>query len=133
MADIHRSLHAMFDLHRSKHQIIVSSAPNKAGSAGTAITLQRLCQSRSLRARIDIQPSAVRNTPPGTPPGFIVPRLQALVMNEAARMVQEGVASAEDIDTATRYGMGLRFAAIGVVEFIDFGGVVLRSSARRVT
>ena len=55
-------------------------------------------------------------------PGFIVPRLQALVMNEAARMVEQGVASAADIDMATRYGFGFRFAAIGVVEFIDFGG-----------
>ncbi|HYF58291.1 MAG TPA: 3-hydroxybutyryl-CoA dehydrogenase [Burkholderiaceae bacterium] len=58
----------------------------------------------------------------GPAPGFIVPRLQALIMNEAARMIDEGVATAEDIDRATRYGLGLRFAAIGVVEFIDFGG-----------
>lgn len=58
----------------------------------------------------------------GPTPGFIVPRLQALVMNEAARMVEEGAASAEDIDKATRYGLGLRFSAIGVVEFIDYGG-----------
>jgi 3-hydroxybutyryl-CoA dehydrogenase len=57
----------------------------------------------------------------GPTPGYIVPRLQALVMNEAARMVEEGAATAEEIDKATRYGMGLRFAAIGVVEFIDFG------------
>jgi len=55
-------------------------------------------------------------------PGFIVPRLQALVMNEAARMVEQGVASAADIDKATRFGFGFRFAAIGVVEFIDYGG-----------
>lgn len=55
-------------------------------------------------------------------PGYIVPRLQTLLMNEAARMVAEGVASAEDIDKATRYGLGLRFAAMGVIEFIDFGG-----------
>jgi 3-hydroxybutyryl-CoA dehydrogenase len=58
----------------------------------------------------------------GPTPGYIVPRLQALIMNEAARMVQEGAASAEDIDKATRYGLGLRFAAIGVIEFIDYGG-----------
>ena len=58
----------------------------------------------------------------GATPGYIVPRLQALVMNEAARMVEEGVASAEEIDKATRYGLGLRFAALGVVEFIDYGG-----------
>jgi len=55
-------------------------------------------------------------------PGFIVPRIQALAMNEAARMVEEGVASAEDIDRAIRYGFGVRFAVLGLVEFIDWGG-----------
>ena len=55
-------------------------------------------------------------------PGFIVPRLQALVMNEAARMVEEKVATPEQIDLATRYGLGFRFAAMGVLEFIDYGG-----------
>lgn len=55
-------------------------------------------------------------------PGFIVPRLQALLMNEAARMVEEGVATADEIDKATRWGLGFRFASIGVVEFIDWGG-----------
>jgi 3-hydroxybutyryl-CoA dehydrogenase len=55
-------------------------------------------------------------------PGYIVPRLQSLIMNEAARMIEQGVASAEDIDRATRYGLGFRYANMGVVEFIDFGG-----------
>ncbi|MGJ7513712.1 3-hydroxybutyryl-CoA dehydrogenase [Pseudomonas baetica] len=54
--------------------------------------------------------------------GYIVPRIQALVMNEAARMVEEGVASAEDIDTAVRAGFGLRFSVLGLLEFIDWGG-----------
>jgi 3-hydroxybutyryl-CoA dehydrogenase len=67
----------------------------------------------------------------GAAPGYIVPRLQALVMNEAARMVEEGVATAEQIDLATRYGMGLRFAALGVVEFIDFGGCDILHHASR--
>ena len=55
-------------------------------------------------------------------PGFIVPRIQALAMNEAARMVEEGVASAEDIDKAIRYGFGFRYAVMGLLEFIDWGG-----------
>jgi len=54
--------------------------------------------------------------------GFIVPRIQALAMNEAARMVEEGVASAEDIDKAVRYGFGFRYAVLGLLEFIDWGG-----------
>jgi 3-hydroxybutyryl-CoA dehydrogenase len=67
----------------------------------------------------------------GPAPGYIVPRLQALVMNEAARMVEEGVATAEEIDKATRFGLGLRFAALGVVEFIDFGGCDILHHASR--
>jgi 3-hydroxybutyryl-CoA dehydrogenase len=55
-------------------------------------------------------------------PGFIVPRIQTLAMNEAARMVEEGVASAEDIDRAIRYGFGLRYACMGLLEFVDWGG-----------
>jgi 3-hydroxybutyryl-CoA dehydrogenase len=55
-------------------------------------------------------------------PGFIVPRIQVLAMNEAARMVAEGVASAEDIDKAIRYGFGFRYAVMGLLEFVDWGG-----------
>jgi len=55
-------------------------------------------------------------------PGFIVPRIQALAMNEAARMVEEGVAAPEEIDKAIRYGFGFRYAVLGLLEFIDWGG-----------
>jgi 3-hydroxybutyryl-CoA dehydrogenase len=64
-------------------------------------------------------------------PGFIVPRLQALVMNEAARMVEQGLASAEDVDRAVRYGFGIRYATMGVVEFIDYGGLDILYYASR--
>jgi 3-hydroxybutyryl-CoA dehydrogenase len=37
-------------------------------------------------------------------------------------MVEQGVATAEEIDKATRFGLGFRYANIGVLEFIDFGG-----------
>ena len=56
-------------------------------------------------------------------PGFIVPRLQAAAMNEAARLVEEGVATPEDIDRAVRSGFGPRYTAMGLCEFIDYGGV----------
>ena len=55
-------------------------------------------------------------------PGYIVPRIQALAMNEAARMVEEGVATAQEIDKAIKYGFGFRFAVLGMLEFIDWGG-----------
>ncbi len=58
----------------------------------------------------------------GASPGYIVPRIQALAMNEAARLVEENVASAEDIDKAIRTGFGVRYAILGLLEFIDWGG-----------
>jgi 3-hydroxybutyryl-CoA dehydrogenase len=56
-------------------------------------------------------------------PGFIGPRMQALLMNEAVRLVEEGVATAEDVDRAFKAGMGFRYATVGIFEFIDWGGV----------
>jgi 3-hydroxybutyryl-CoA dehydrogenase len=64
-------------------------------------------------------------------PGFIASRMQALMMNEAARMLEQGVASAEDIDRAVRYGLGFRYANIGLVEFIDVGGLDILYYASR--
>jgi 3-hydroxybutyryl-CoA dehydrogenase len=56
-------------------------------------------------------------------PGFIGPRMQALLMNEAVRLVEEGVATPEDVDRAFKAGMGFRYATVGLFEFIDWGGV----------
>ena len=44
-------------------------------------------------------------------------------MNEAVRIIEEGVATAEDIDTAIKSGFGFRLAVLGLIEFIDLGGV----------
>ncbi len=55
-------------------------------------------------------------------PGFIVPRIQALAMNEAARIVTEGVATPDAVDTAIRSGFGPRLAVLGLLEFVDYGG-----------
>lgn len=59
----------------------------------------------------------------GDSPGFIGPRLQVLLMNEAVRLVEEGVATPEEVDKAFRAGMGFRYNTIGLFEFIDWGGV----------
>ncbi len=64
-------------------------------------------------------------------PGYIVPRIQSVAMNEAARMVEEGVATAEDIDRAVRAGFGIRYATMGLIEFIDWGGVEILQYASR--
>lgn len=55
-------------------------------------------------------------------PGFIVARIQAVALNEAARLVEENVASAEDVDRAIKVGFGIRYVTLGMLEFIDWGG-----------
>lgn len=56
-------------------------------------------------------------------PGYIIPRLQSLLLSETARMIAEGVATAEDIDKAIVNGFGPRYATMGTAEFMDWGGV----------
>jgi 3-hydroxybutyryl-CoA dehydrogenase len=55
-------------------------------------------------------------------PGFIVNRLLIPYMNEAARLLAEGVASVEDIDTAVKLGLNY---PMGPFQMLDFGGVDL--------
>jgi 3-hydroxybutyryl-CoA dehydrogenase len=56
-------------------------------------------------------------------PGYIIPRLQSLIIAEACRMIDEGVVTAEDLDKAIKYGFGPRFASMGIMEFADWGGI----------
>ena len=45
--------------------------------------------------------------------GHIANRLQAAIWQEAISLVQRGIASVEDVDTAISYGPGLRWALLG--------------------
>lgn len=53
-------------------------------------------------------------------PGFIVNRFLCLLYNEAANMIHNGVASAEDIDSALKLGCNW---PMGVTEIMDLAGV----------
>ena len=55
-------------------------------------------------------------------PGFVVNRLQAALMREAISIVDKGIASAEDVDLATRSSFGRRLAAAGPFEVFDAAG-----------
>ncbi len=58
--------------------------------------------------------------------GFVLNRLQAVLLAEAFRLVGEGVASAEDVDKTIRDGLGLRWAFMGPFETIELnapGGI----------
>jgi 3-hydroxyacyl-CoA dehydrogenase len=58
--------------------------------------------------------------------GFLLNRLQAVLLMEAWRLVEEGYATAEDIDRTVAHGLGLRWSFMGPFETIDLnapGGV----------
>ena len=56
-------------------------------------------------------------------PGFVLNRLQFAIVREALHIVESGIASAEDVDAAFKYGLGIRYACCGPFETIDLGGV----------
>ncbi len=58
--------------------------------------------------------------------GFILNRLQAVLLAEAFRMVAAGVCSPQDLDTTIKDGLGLRWSFMGPFETIELnapGGV----------
>ena len=111
VADPSRFLNAHF-LNPAYLIPLVEVSPHRGTSAAALKRFNALLESVG-KVPVQCQPA----------PGFLVPRFQSLIMNEAARMIEDGVATAEDIDRAIRYGFGFRYATMGVVEFIDFGGV----------
>lgn len=56
-------------------------------------------------------------------PGFIVNRLQYALLREAFALVEQGIASVEDVDAAMTAGLGARWAAVGPFEGLDLGGL----------
>ncbi len=58
-------------------------------------------------------------------PGFVTSRINALIGNEAFAMLEEGIASAEDIDKAVRLGLN---HPMGPFELVDLVGLDVRLS-----
>jgi L-gulonate 3-dehydrogenase len=78
--------------------------------------------------------------------GFILNRMQAVLLSEAMRLVGGGYVSAEDLDKTIRDGLGLRWAFMGPFETIElnapggipdycarYGDTLYRTSAEPVT
>ena len=51
--------------------------------------------------------------------GFILNRMQAVLLSEAFRLVSEGYVSAEDLDKTIAHGLGLRWSFMGPFETIE--------------
>ena len=64
-------------------------------------------------------------------PGQLANRILQAIIREATSIVDMGLASAEDVDTAIKMGMGIRFPAYGPLEHIDVIGLDLAASIQR--
>ncbi|MDR1247046.1 MAG: 3-hydroxyacyl-CoA dehydrogenase family protein [Clostridiales Family XIII bacterium] len=58
-------------------------------------------------------------------PGFIANRLQHAIWREALSIVEKGIADAATVDEALRYGPGLRWPILGILENADMIGLDL--------
>lgn len=62
-------------------------------------------------------------------PGFLANRLQHALAREAFAMIDEGIASPEDVDAAVRFGFGFRYLAAGPVLQRDHAGLDVHCAA----
>ena len=93
---------------------------------GLATTDAVVAASREYALSLGKEPITCPDTP-----AFVVNKLLIPYLLDAVRMVQDGVATPEDVDKAFRAGMGFRYASVGIFEFIDWGGVDILYRASR--
>ncbi len=64
-------------------------------------------------------------------PGFLANRIQHALMREALALIDDGIASAEDVDAAVRFGFGFRYIAAGPLMQKDLAGLDTHYNAAR--
>ena len=74
-----------------------------------------------LLTKIGKQPVKVMNEIPG----FLVNRIQTAMFREVLSLLEQNVASPEDLDKAVRGSFGFRLGVIGVLETMDMAGLDL--------
>jgi L-gulonate 3-dehydrogenase len=88
----------------------------------SATSTETVARAKSLMLHIGQQPIVVNREIEG----FVLNRLQGAILDEAFKLVAEGYASIQDVDTAIKYGLALRWSFMGPFETIDLnapGGV----------
>jgi 3-hydroxybutyryl-CoA dehydrogenase/5-formyl-3-hydroxy-2-methylpyridine 4-carboxylate dehydrogenase len=79
---------------------------------------------RRLAERIDMIPVLVKKDVAG----FVENRILYAIMREALHLLDEGVASPEDIDMIVKWGIGYKLAVIGPLELLDVAGLDIYNS-----
>jgi 3-hydroxybutyryl-CoA dehydrogenase len=87
--------------------------------SGKNTSPQVLERTRSILSKIGKRPITILKPVSG----FVGNRLQVALLREALSLLERGVASIEDIDTAVRFGPGFRYPVLGPFSVCDFGGL----------
>ena len=66
-------------------------------------------------------------------PGFLANRLQHALMREVFAVIDEGLATAEDVDAAVRFGFGFRYVAAGPILQKELAGLDTHFAAGKVS
>lgn len=112
----------MFGLHFFMPAHLVPLVEVVMGAGSDAVLADRLvgwmagCRSVPVLVRKDL-------------PGFLANRLQHALAREAFALIDDGVATPEDVDAAVRFGFGFRFLAAGPVLQRDHGGLDVHCAA----
>ncbi len=112
----------MFGLHFFMPAHLVPLVEVVLGPASDAALAQGLCD--FMRGCGSV-PVLVRKDKPG----FLANRLQHALAREAFALIDEGVATPEDVDAAVRFGFGFRFLAAGPVMQRDHAGIDVHCAA----
>jgi 3-hydroxybutyryl-CoA dehydrogenase len=86
------------------------------GNKTSDLTIKR---SLELMIKMNKKPIEVRKEAPG----FVGNRLQFALLREAQHILEEGIASKEDIDAAVVYSIGRRLPVTGPILSADMGGL----------
>ena len=109
-------LHFFMPAHLVPLVEVILGAHSEAAHAETLSAFMRACGMVPVIVKKDL-------------PGFLANRLQHALAREAFAMIDEGIATAEDVDNAVRFGFGFRFLAAGPVLQRDHAGVEVHAAA----
>ncbi|CAG2135355.1 3-hydroxyadipyl-CoA dehydrogenase [Cupriavidus yeoncheonensis] len=109
-------LHFFMPAHLVPLVEVVMGTGSDEACADALIAFMRRCGMVPVKVRQDL-------------PGFLANRLQHALSREAFSLIDRGIASAEDVDAAVRFGFGFRFLAVGPVLQRDHAGIDVHAAA----
>lgn len=98
----------MFNAHYFMPAHLVPLVEIALGADSDPALGEQVCE---LYRRVGKKPVLVRRDIPG----FLANRIQHALMREALALIDSGIASPSDVDTAVRYSFGFRYAAAGPI------------------